>query len=618
MAERRQDNRRAADARRSKRNQRANIRLNVSKRVDFENDGRASFAFTRDISGRGAFLRSSQIIPIDTQLDLAFNLERDQEPVVIRANVIRAEEDGMETGFGVNFDPDGQQEALARIMQYVLSALEERASERVRINPRDIHSLFILADISKERVQLDQTEEYLRTITDIERPSAAHGYLAELQLQRAIESDDLALYQKARDLFEIALDLGPDNGFEDGLAQCQQRLDAIKRQESEAEERRQAQEQARQRALEQQQENNARRERELADLQEELEVARRRHEADQTSLAAREEEISAARQELENLRDSLEQQQGRIAEQSDALQSREDALNEQQMRYKEQVATQALQGERRAQEQAVLRNELQAAREQIEQVKAGLAEECNADRLEIDQEKQAVADQRNAFIEQAAELEKERKQLLEQQEKFAQTRQSVEQEHGQLDEQHASIKQHEQELEEQRRDLESSNLELDNKLEQLAVEQATLQDSLVDFERNQTELRARSEQLDQWAADLQRETQEHELQSEDFQLLKTQQIREKNRLTEQLRELEKSREELAEQLAAGEKRRTISTRSLRPSTKNKAISICRPPSLKRNKRPYTSGPKRLATSWLKNAKARQNSKPSSRSPKKIC
>ena len=245
MTERRQANRRDDDERRSKKNQRANIRLNVSKRVDFETEGRSAFAFTRDISGRGAFLRTSQIIPIDTQLDLAFNLERDQDPVIIRANVIRAEEDGMETGFGVNFDSDGQQEALDRILAYVLSSLEERASERIRINPRDVHSLFILADISKERGRLDQTEEYLSAITEIEKPSAAHGYLAELQLQRAIANDDLILYQKARDLFEIALDLGPGNGFEDGLAQCQQRLDDIKRQESEAEERRLVQEQAR-------------------------------------------------------------------------------------------------------------------------------------------------------------------------------------------------------------------------------------------------------------------------------------------------------------------------------------------------------------------------------------
>jgi hypothetical protein len=57
------DERRGGGDRRKRRSRRKYKRLKVSRRIDFEFEEKSLFGFTRDLGARGAFLRTSTVVP---------------------------------------------------------------------------------------------------------------------------------------------------------------------------------------------------------------------------------------------------------------------------------------------------------------------------------------------------------------------------------------------------------------------------------------------------------------------------------------------------------------------------------------------------------------------------
>jgi len=200
-------------------------RLGVMKRVDFEHDGEARFAYTRDLSSGGTYLRSQLVVPEDTELHLSLKLEDDNDPVGVRGSVVRTSPRGDQKGFGVRFNPEGQDQALQQVSDFVLKTLEEQALGQLKKNSKDVDALYQLAEIARERRDLSQTEKYLRRITEIRSPSVAHGFLAEVLLHRALEEDDENLIREAHDLFATALKLEGDKALEGAKSALKSRID---------------------------------------------------------------------------------------------------------------------------------------------------------------------------------------------------------------------------------------------------------------------------------------------------------------------------------------------------------------------------------------------------------
>ncbi|MFC1655161.1 PilZ domain-containing protein [Myxococcota bacterium] len=200
-------------------------RLSIMKRVDFEHSGEARFAYTRDLSSGGTYLRAQQLVPENTDLVLDLKLEEDQEPVSVGGSVVRSTSRGDQKGFGVRFHQDGQDQALKQVSEFVLSALEKQGLEQVKKNSKDVDALYELAEIAREKRDLAQTEKYLRRITEIKSPSVAHGFLAEVLLHRALEEDDEELIREAHDLFAVALKLENDDALEGARTALQKRMD---------------------------------------------------------------------------------------------------------------------------------------------------------------------------------------------------------------------------------------------------------------------------------------------------------------------------------------------------------------------------------------------------------
>lgn len=200
-------------------------RLNIMKRVDFEYQGEGLFAYTRDLSSGGSYLRSQTIVPEGTDIELALDLEVGKDPVRVYGQVVRAIVSGDHRGFGVRFDQEGQDPALEQINEFVLATLEKNALGQLDRNPTDIDALYDLADISRERRDLEQTEHYLRKITEIKTPSVAHGYLAEVVLARSLETGDESKAKEAQQLFSIALQLEKDRALETARDTLKSRFD---------------------------------------------------------------------------------------------------------------------------------------------------------------------------------------------------------------------------------------------------------------------------------------------------------------------------------------------------------------------------------------------------------
>jgi uncharacterized protein (TIGR02266 family) len=200
-------------------------RLAVMKRVDFEHAGEARFAYTQDLSSGGTYLRAQQVVPENTEILLALNLEDGKDPVSVRGRVVRATPRGDKKGFGVRFHQDGQEQSLQQVAGFVLAALEEQALGQLGENSGDLDALYELAEIARERRDLAQTEKYLRRITEIKSPSVAHGFLAEVLLHRALEEDDESLIREAHDLFATALKLEHDQALVGARTALRERID---------------------------------------------------------------------------------------------------------------------------------------------------------------------------------------------------------------------------------------------------------------------------------------------------------------------------------------------------------------------------------------------------------
>jgi tetratricopeptide (TPR) repeat protein len=200
-------------------------RLGIMKRVDFEHGGEARFAYTRDLSSGGTYLRSQLVVPEDTELELSLKLDDDEDPVGVRGNVVRTSPRGDQKGFGVRFNPEGQDQALQQVSDFVLKTLEGQALDQLRKNSTDVDALYQLAEIARERRDLAQTEKYLRRITEIRSPSVAHGFLAEVLLHRALDDDDEELIREAHDLFATALKLEGDEALEGAKSALKNRID---------------------------------------------------------------------------------------------------------------------------------------------------------------------------------------------------------------------------------------------------------------------------------------------------------------------------------------------------------------------------------------------------------
>jgi uncharacterized protein (TIGR02266 family) len=200
-------------------------RLNIMKRVDFQHAGEDRFAYTRDLSSGGVYLRSQQVVPEETQLELSLRLEDDGEPVSVQGGVVRTSPRGDQKGFGVRFHQEGQEQALQQISDFVLAELERQALGQLKKNSRDLDALYDLAEIARERRDLAQTEKYLRRITEIRNPSVAHGFLAEVLLHRALEEDNQELIREAHDLFATALKLDHDEDLQGARTALQKRME---------------------------------------------------------------------------------------------------------------------------------------------------------------------------------------------------------------------------------------------------------------------------------------------------------------------------------------------------------------------------------------------------------
>lgn len=200
-------------------------RLSIMKRVDFQHDDESRFAYTRDLSSGGTYLRSQLVIPEDTELTLSLSLEDDEDPVNIRGSVVRTTPRGDHKGFGVRFHQENQEEPLQQISDFVLKTLEKQSLDQLKKNSRDVDALYQLAEIARERRDLAQTERYLRRITEIRSPSVAHGFLAEVLLHRALEEDNEELIREAHDLFATALKLEGDKALEGAKSALKNRID---------------------------------------------------------------------------------------------------------------------------------------------------------------------------------------------------------------------------------------------------------------------------------------------------------------------------------------------------------------------------------------------------------
>ena len=200
-------------------------RLSVMKRADFQHGGEARFAYTRDLSSGGTYLRSQLVVPEETELELALKLEDDADPVSVRGSVVRTSPRGDQKGFGVRFHSEGQEQALQQVSDFVLKTLETQSLEQLKKNSKDVDALYQLAEIARERRDLAQTEKYLRRITELRSPSVAHGFLAEVLLHRALEEDNEALIREAHDLFATALKLEGDEALEGARSALKSRID---------------------------------------------------------------------------------------------------------------------------------------------------------------------------------------------------------------------------------------------------------------------------------------------------------------------------------------------------------------------------------------------------------
>jgi hypothetical protein len=66
-----------------------------------------------NLSVSGAFLESTFFLPVDTELDVRFELDESEDPVVAKAVVVRQEQQGQRTGMAIKFENFSSQTEIA-------------------------------------------------------------------------------------------------------------------------------------------------------------------------------------------------------------------------------------------------------------------------------------------------------------------------------------------------------------------------------------------------------------------------------------------------------------------------------------------------------------------------
>ena len=141
------------------RRRRSSTRLKVSKRVDYTYDGREVFAYTRDIGGRGLFLRTTRALEVGTSLDLLIHLESDHQ-LALRGKVARVTTEGSDNGMAISVQ-DGSA-GQAELASFVLEKLQDKALARLEVSPANTSVLCQLAEILVESGKYDEAVETLQ------------------------------------------------------------------------------------------------------------------------------------------------------------------------------------------------------------------------------------------------------------------------------------------------------------------------------------------------------------------------------------------------------------------------------------------------------------------------
>jgi hypothetical protein len=94
-------------------------RVAVRRRVEGQFADARVFGFTRDIGWAGMFLRTADVLPEGTEVDLQVQLHPDTPPVTVQGRVVRAIREPPESGMAISFDTEGREQERQFIASFV-------------------------------------------------------------------------------------------------------------------------------------------------------------------------------------------------------------------------------------------------------------------------------------------------------------------------------------------------------------------------------------------------------------------------------------------------------------------------------------------------------------------
>ncbi|MEE8407971.1 MAG: PilZ domain-containing protein [Myxococcota bacterium] len=550
--------RRSKVNRRSSRPRRRNRRLGISKRVDYNVKSKKTFGYTKDLSARGMFVRTSKLLAEGSTVKFLIKLEQGYDPVTIKGKVVRTEKGSIDAGMAVTF-PDEPMEARAAIAAFVLDRLEERELERLESNPDGVKILEELGDICLERGDPEGATEYYQHALEIDPSSVwARIRLAYLTFAQADESGDEQIYRDTLRHLEIA-GVG-DADLRNLQSQCERALAAFEARRADA--------------VKQRDDELAAEQRMLDDQRAELELRRAEQETEASQLSLREQELGDREQTLDA--------------QSNATVAREAALEAQRLRLAERLRRSRAILESRRREAETARESIDAtvaervaSREQQIETAAEEAAAAEADALhrreELASERERLEERHRVLEAGRDELVAAQAELAGERDKLAKGRRTLESSRDELVEAQVELTRERDRVAEDRNQVETALEEITRSRDQLNEERREAHALRSDLEQERADLEASVVELGETREALEAAEQDYLHQKEALEAARTETLRDRVELSDErdaaTNEAERKQAEIAEERAAvRQERETLQASRMQLGTEREKLA----------------------------------------------
>ncbi len=403
----------APDGDRRARVRRRAKRLRVSKKVDYELEGRRIFGFTKDLSSSGMFLRTSRTLPLGTDATFWISVENNTEPIEIEGKITRVSASGTDAGMAIAFEKS-KAEALEAIEHFVLNTLEETAKRQLGSNGRNTRALREIGEICEEKHEPDEALKHYSAVLAIE-PNAfdMKGRVGLLTLVRAEAGSDETEVIKALSLLEDAAASDAQNEeWKAGLAHARKLVEKVRGKRKEDEQKLRDDEAAKKRQAERRAAELEGRESELAKAHADIAKAQAALAKAQKAQEEAKEELAKAQAEHKRNAEALHKEKSELAGEQKRLAKLEKDVSARGAEIETLQRDIAAEKERTAQREKENNKEkknLAAQREQLEQEQKALLKAAQ----QREAEQHALADAAKQIEASRAALAAERTKVSE-------------------------------------------------------------------------------------------------------------------------------------------------------------------------------------------------------------